>query len=168
MALFQKCYENGEYNESIEELVNVSKDIEALDWEDVFWLAKCIQSADTELDTDEIVINKNSLTKSREQSVIELNRLLEHGIIIDARHELGKYLMQTLSISGVCIIIFLTHPAAVDMHIRKIILFVVVPFTRQHFLDFCSFLFSHNYPPVYFATRAVSPSSSTHIFLTAY
>lgn len=56
MALFQKCYENGEYNESIEELVNVSKDIEALDWEDVFWLAKCIQSADTELDTDEIVI----------------------------------------------------------------------------------------------------------------
>ena len=56
MALFQKCYENGEYNESIEELIDVSKDLEALDWEDVYWLAKCIQSADSEIDTDETVI----------------------------------------------------------------------------------------------------------------
>lgn len=56
MALFQKCYENAEYNENIEELIDVSKDIEALDWEDVYWLAKCIQSADSEIDTDEIVM----------------------------------------------------------------------------------------------------------------
>lgn len=56
MALFQKCYENAEYNDNLEELIDVSKDIEALDWEDIYWLAKCIQSADSETDTDEIVM----------------------------------------------------------------------------------------------------------------
>lgn len=56
MALFQKCYENAEYNDNLEELIDVSKDIEALDWEDVYWLAKCIQSADSEIDTDDIVM----------------------------------------------------------------------------------------------------------------
>ncbi|MCD7818231.1 MAG: hypothetical protein LUH07_04180 [Lachnospiraceae bacterium] len=56
MALFEKNYLEGEYNDNVEELLDATKDLAALDWEDAYWLAKCIQSADTDIDTDEVVI----------------------------------------------------------------------------------------------------------------
>ena len=57
MIDFETCYENGAYDSHIQELLSQAENLSSIEWEDAYWLGKCLYDASVEDDVDEKVIN---------------------------------------------------------------------------------------------------------------
>ena len=57
MSDYQVWYENSTYDSHIQELLIEANDLSSTEWEDAYWLGKCLYEASVEENTDEKVIN---------------------------------------------------------------------------------------------------------------